>query len=474
MNGGKPLNSSNPKGASIDYIPAGVNSSDIVLITYQYQTSSGSKVVADVFINGEPRIWNDYEFDVVSFDHSPGEYDNMNTEPVVAINPPYDVNANFLIVYKLPGFLPLNGGNSPSDPGLYYSHGHLEPVLNYKLVWDDLNKDKLVPNTGINSIHPTIADNVDGSQSNDIFHLAYEDNLNIYYWFCWGTTNALSQISHSENISTGTGSRTNSSPSISVANGFPVVSWTGEFKNITEKRSAKETTSLWRKYVVVRRGEAITVGTPTSNWSNIQKTGIDVSFTNNNSMISGSSEMTVISWEEENTHAVRWFKRMNSSYGKNHNIENSGTPLSGIQAQVTDGNALEDMTAMVFNTVNTPFLFTKSTSDFSIAELGGTGTQKIAAENELTYGREGIVTKSGVEFVFNIGDIFVGDSVIEFTPRPDTLLVDSEAELNSAVRTEDFALDENSTLLFTNFYYVIHDEYADSVLTENDAVNFKA
>ena len=84
-----------------------------------------------------------------------------------------------------------------------------------------------------------------------------------------------------------------------------------------------------------------------------------------------------------------------------------------------------------------------------------------------------LLIKTGVEFLFNIGDIIIGDSVIKFIPQPDTLTYASTEELNQVVKSVPFYLSPSTEFFFTDFYYVLNDSIADTALTSTDLVNFK-
>ena len=49
----------------------------------------------------------------------------------------------------------------------------------------------------------------------------------------------------------------------------------------------------------------------------------------------------------------------------------------------------------------------------------------------------------------------------------------SATGLNQALRTVDFPLISNSELMFSNCYYVLNKELADSLLSEDETVGFK-
>lgn len=133
------------------------------------------------------------------------------------------------------------------------------------------------------------------------------------------------------------------------------------------------------------------------------------------------------------------------------------------------------MTSVVFNTNQTPYYFTKTTTDFSIVLPGeDDGPQKITnlEDSVITFGRAGIVNINGVEIVFNTGDILVDGEVIEFIDKPDTIVYQTDNDLNEYTRSKSFELNSGSEFYFSNLYYVLNKEFADS-LVETDNVNFR-
>jgi hypothetical protein len=128
---------------------------------------------------------------------------------------------------------------------------------------------------------------------------------------------------------------------------------------------------------------------------------------------------------------------------------------------------LADMKAAAFNTQGLPYSIDRATTVF-----GGGSAAKIANTDKPTFGRTGVVYKNGMEFVFFLGDIMLGEENILFVERSDTLAVAGTSDLNDAMTTTPFQLNSNGELYFSVFYYVINTELADSVLTENDLVTF--
>ncbi len=54
-------------------------------------------------------------------------------------------------------------------------------------------------------------------------------------------------------------------------------------------------------------------------------------------------------------------------------------------------------------------------------EQGGELNKITENDTIITFGRSGVVSINEIEFVFEIGDILVGDSIIKFIEIPDTL-----------------------------------------------------
>ena len=125
------------------------------------------------------------------------------------------------------------------------------------------------------------------------------------------------------------------------------------------------------------------------------------------------------------------------------------------------------MKGAAFNTEGLPYSIDRVTTVF-----GGGSAAKIANIGEPTFGRTGVVYKNGMEFVFFLGDIMLGEENVLFVERSDTLPVAGTSDLNDAMTTSPFQLNSNGELYFSVFYYVINTELADSVLTENDLVTF--
>jgi hypothetical protein len=92
---------------------------------------------------------------------------------------------------------------------------------------------------------------------------------------------------------------------------------------------------------------------------------------------------------------------------------------------------------------------------------------------EISFGRTGIINKNGLEFVFNIGDLLLDGNSIRFIERADTLPINNVTDLNNSVKTDTLSLNSESELIFSDYYYVLNSEKADSLLSDDFNINFK-
>lgn len=456
LNDGQPLDDSQGKLPSIDYVqlltyPAELDCW-VTIIVYQESYGSGFKIKAKSFrrIDDGPYIYKNM---VVLDTYSNESYAN-NANPVLAID-----NA---------GITTFVWERKSSPAGLYCRRATINVNTQYNdvlVLYDLYNSIKLGNinySTSASSINPSITVSktvYPGSQGRGR-HLSWQDYNEIKY--------ATISISQQGDITLGTietpsyasGYPLNYLPSLSLANGKPVLSWTGHSEGDITKITSEQEDLIRKRALVKVRGDL--------GWGSLTELGDNINYVNNNSVTS-ASEKTVIVWSQGTTPQSKWVKRSAAAYSNICNLSHSG-----IENQVTMGSDFNNMYAMVFNNQTIPRYFIKSTTNFSAECAGGGELNKITlSDSVITYGRSVIVSKNGVEFVFNTGDVFVADSSIQFTFVPDTILFNSEQELNTAARTENFWLEEGVDFFFSNLYYVIRQELADSVLTEQDQVNFK-
>ncbi len=442
QNNGKPI-SVTGKQPAIDYgsfyDPYTEETYYQTAITWQESYgSSSSKIKVAYFDRFEDVLigrmnWRDTK-DVATVS---GSYSTTNCYPVICM-----AYSNFNIVYKngAAGALLSRTGVVNISYGIYFS----------------INNPLTLTGTNSYSVNPSIAVNKSGTTS---IRLVWEQVQDEYYSSIKYAVLVGSQISGSTTIiSTTSGSPLNFSPSISIANNAPVVSWTG---------ARNPGDGIDKRKAITTRG---------TNWGSFQVAGTDINFVNNNSAL-GTDERTVIIWSEGTTNPVtKWMRRDGTAYSTPRTLSNSG-----FQSQLCSGTNFQTMSAMVFkdNRVphsSDPHYFLKSTTDFStLEEEGGGGLNKISVEDTIvTFGRRGVASINDIEFVFEIGDILVGDSIIKFVVIPDTISYSSANELNAHTRTSNFTLTPSTNFYFSNIYYVVAKSDPETALSETDAVNFKA
>jgi hypothetical protein len=217
---------------------------------------------------------------------------------------------------------------------------------------------------------------------------------------------------------------------------------------------------LRRAAAVVKVGWGSSWGT-TSNFSD------NVEITNNGSL--NTTYGSIMSWSESNGQYSKYVRRRSpTGYDPITSLS-----TNGIHTLVSNGSELGNIKAMVFNkSTNVPYMLNWCTNDFTYIP-DGLGKISEAGIIDIGYGRSGIVEKNGIEFVFNIGDVLLDGETIKFIERADTLPVTSIEELNLSVRTDTLYLSPQIELIFSDYYYVVNSEKADSLLSNDFNINFK-
>lgn len=404
-----------------------------------------------------------YEPGVILFTYEPdanGQYYNSDYETVTTYDASFYGNAKPVISYNYQKVFVAYRKNFTD--GIYQRTKYF-----YQNNWYWKNEGT-IPNTTRYSSNPST------SGFYDYLFLVYQEANTIKYYYGYWFGNPANQWDYRyySTISTGAGFRNNYYPSIScVHNGNPIVSWVADYGDIagggggTGKNEAENGTESIEPRVVVRAGDI-----DGSHWGDFFKVGDHVASADNNSLLNAPNDASIIAWTEGSNpnYSSKWVRRQSTGYTSEHSLSNNGK-----QIQISNGTSLTDIGGVLLSTSTTPYDLTRTTTDFSQQFHGG-GITKIKDYVELAYGREGVIAKNGIEFLFDIGDVIVGDSVIKFIVCPDTVAYSSAAELNDLVRTEAFNLNSTSEFYFTDFYYVLNKEEADSLLTEDDVVSFKA
>ena len=315
-------------------------------------------------------------------------------------------------------------------------------------IWE---ADSTISASTSNSKNPAII----GEKVNDKLYITWQEGtLAIKYIYSPVPTNYyLRTFDPVETVTTNSGYSTHSNPSISLINNTqPIISWTGRRKESVLNKTNGTEALVWVNRAMVRvKG---------SSWGDFTAVSSDVNFTNNNSSLSSTGE-TVIAFSQNGGQSAKWLKRVGGYYS-----EVSSLSHNGLLVNVSNGSSIVNQKALVFNTTSLPYPINRSTTSFNALE-------KITSDTVVTYGRTGIVSKNGVEFVFCVEDILLEDQNIKFIERVDTLPILNLNELNTAAKTNDFYLTGSSNLFFSLYYLVINPELASSVLSDEDYFNFK-
>jgi hypothetical protein len=203
-----------------------------------------------------------------------------------------------------------------------------------------------------------------------------------------------------------------------------------------------------------------------------------------------TNQKTLFTWSylSQTQYLSRWQRRdgnnTNAVYTTPAAIYNNTVPINGISTQAATDESFTAPKALVFKTITSPFSFNPSTTNFlpgngaekSLNNYGGKNLLSKITENDtlVTFGRSGIVSINDIQFVFETGDVIVGDSLIRFIDIPDTIVYSSVSELNQHTRTNNFTLTPNTSFYFSNIYHVVKKSNPDSALSSTDAVNFRA
>lgn len=308
-----------------------------------------------------------------------------------------------------------------------------------------------IPGADQNSANPSI---VAGCS---YYYLVYEQSQTSIRYLSWAGGSSPSGYT---NISSGSSYIFNVRPTISLEHcTYPVVSWIGGTYDYYHS-------GFYQGSCVMTR-----VG-PTWGSINIISASNTQAVNNNSTTEYGSEYKSVITYSYGSS--TKWVKRDGGTYTTPAQLNYNNFPINGIWPQVSSGASISDMKALVYNSNSLPYYFIQSTTNL------GTGLGKISlaktseTDTIVTFGRSGVIDKNGVEFVFEIGDILIGDNIVKFIEVPDTIAYTTADQLNKDIRTENFTLNPETDFYFSNIYSVVKKSNPDSALTSSDAVNFKA
>ncbi len=344
-----------------------------------------------------------------------------------------------------------------STGGLYYIRQY------YDGIWHTENETS-VPNTGFTSLNPAVCMDRQGTYY-DVCHLVYQDgnigtSIKYTYWSA-GLFRSTSTISGSSGYSI------NTNPSVSPVkkdkgNGLfrydPIVSWLGTSGGTLGKTDGE---SISTPRLIVRACNDWTQNT----WGSTNVYGEEVNSTQNGS-VSDVFNQSVIAWGQKDGTDAQWVRRVGTTYYGPYCLE-----PEGYSTNISNGTSLSNIRALTFDNADLPYIINPSGTGFTGTPDCG-GEEKVVTTYPFTFSRAGVILKKGIEFAYHTGDVVLDDSAVQFIEVPDTLTFGNSDELNQILKTKDFPLNSNSSLVFSNYYYVLNKEFADSLTTE-ESVSYR-
>lgn len=336
----------------------------------------------------------------------------------------------------------------------------------YDWSWGDSTD---IPGTNTYCVNPTVTGRRGPALAR--IYIAYESLGAIYFKRASRVAEHSWDFAHFNDgepviLSASSGFNINRYPVISLSdnslNRYLMVSWQGIYDSNPTNPLPKidGTKPLYREASVVKTGYETGWSTP-SSFSN------NVDYTNNSSL--NTAYGSVMTWSESDGQYSKYVVRRNTyGYDPIQSLSDNG-----IHTLVSNGNEFGSIKAMVFdNSTDEPYFINRCTNDFTYIP---DGFGKITEDGtiDISYGRSGIIGKNGIEFVFNIGDVLLNGETIKFIERNDTIPIASIEELNNSVRTDTLSITQQSELIFSDYYYVVNGERADSLLSDEFSVTFK-
>ncbi len=334
--------------------------------------------------------------------------------------------------------------DSQGNAGLNYKY-----IKHYSETSYSVKNSGKFPNTDAYSSRPSLV--IQKTQANpnyiSIYFVWQQNSTQIRYLKINQNGSTISASNYSV-VSSGSGFPLNYHPSVTLAKYqsyyLPEVSWVGgSLSEIggapTEKR-------------VVKRGYS-----QNGTWGFFYNVGNDVLHQSNNLVADYSAYVTAWSEMQAGGYANKFIK--DREY---NNIHSFGT--NGAYIAIGNGNNLNDMRAVSFNTSSLPYEFMYTQT---IGNLSKETSITIAA------GRKGVVFKDTAEFSFAFGDIELNGSPVEFEEIVDSNYVNDLTHINQYLRTKPFTLSGGDALTYSVLYGLTDSLFSTQILSQDNFVHFK-
>ncbi len=337
---------------------------------------------------------------------------------------------------------------SELSDGLYYFYGNHDVThhgASSPIEWYNEDEPVRIANTTSSSRHPSLA--VKGTTSDAPFHLVWQESDTQIRYYTMVIGNRTITPSNYEIVSSGSGYTKNYNPTITVMdNNIVRVGWVGyRFVKGINKRNKTEAIGT-HIYNAVQREKN------TTGWSNVfYKLGSKVTTVNLNAS------------EDDNT-VFAWVESSSTKSGKYviNNSTNYRTICNGIDyVQISNGEMVEEMKASTYKLDTTPYSIETEEIEDRVAK---------SSTNVYSIGREGIISKSGAEFFFVMGDIVLNDKQVGFKP------ISGKVDTNNYftyLESEKLEVNDKSTLSYTVLYGFVDSTEVAQVLKGDKNINFR-
>jgi hypothetical protein len=397
---------------SID-IPDGTNPYEYII--YYTSDDAGSKVMLTT------NFGNQFRCTVEVSGNLP--LSNYDLQPVIAIKQ-NESNSKVIAVWRQPNM----GYAFPA--GLYYRVGTIGP--DSTVTWND---SRVIDYTG-NCSNPTVVASKTLTDPNQ-FHLSYQEDLGdgdsriMYHRLDVDGNNAVT-FSNACEVSQGSGYYVNTNPSITLSGGLPKVSWIGYDRVVTYLQNA------------LFRGK-----TGSTTWGSVYTYG-----TSGNNAVSVSLDKVgpsgyFLSYGDD-CGDIRYVKSTSPStvrYADN----------TGSYVQVKGGPDFNNSFIESFHNESLPFYFSSSST---VSVLGKTNTETIS-------GRGLNITKGGLGLSFNLKDVRLDGSQVDFNEESDS----AKAQRNF-IETRAFSVGDNSELTYSYSYFTSDSAKVLKSLKDGEVVNY--
>jgi hypothetical protein len=275
-------------------------------------------------------------------------------------------------------------------------------------------------NTTSGSVNPSLAAAVQN------FYLAYQNNSTEIRYSKFSADGTINKYAV---VSSGSGFTNNILPSLSTHAGDPVISWSGYNSSIPTIVIRRKTGNTWSTFKQCANGTA--------------------AYPSNNNSRGSGSDGSIIAWMNM-YNQTQYIKFVNGAYSTVRNLSYSGQEI-----QIGNGYEFDQLKAVTYYRAGSaPYGINPLQYNFNTM-------QKTTDGNEFNYARLAVIGKDNAEIVYGLGDIKLNNERILFTRLNDMVQINNAQDLSSAMRTENFVLQNDSKLEFSDCAYIINRDSVD-------------